>query len=146
MAVIHCCSCRRVGVVVVLFVMLVVVLLLSVVPSRRCCHRRCHRRTTNAQWPSPSMRPPLSPLQSQSHSLQLSLLPSPRCRFHHRRRRHSRRPCRRIDDTNSLNAAITGCRDCCGHHRCHCHRRCIRCSYRCCHCPRLRCHHRHSLY
>ena len=32
-----------------LVVMLIVVFVLSVIPSRRCC--RCHRRTTNAQWP-----------------------------------------------------------------------------------------------
>ena len=83
---VHRCSCRCV--VVVLVVMLVVVLLLSVVPSRRCCpRRRCHRRTTNAQWSSPSLRPPSSLLPSQSHLLQLSPPPSPHCHFHRCRRR-----------------------------------------------------------
>jgi len=105
----HCCfRC----VVVVLIVMLVVVLLLSVIPSRCCCHRRrCHHRTTNAQRPSPSPRPPPSPLPSQSHLLQPSPPPSPRCRFH-RRRHHPRH---RIDNANSLNAAIASCRHCRGH-------------------------------
>ena len=108
---IHCCSICRV--VVVLVVMLVVVLLLSVVPSHCCCHRRrCHHQTTTVQWPSPSPRPPPSPLPLQSHSLQLSVPPSPRCHFHRRRRCHGHCPRRRINNANSLNAAIAGC-----HHR-----------------------------
>ena len=141
------CSCHLV--VVVLVVMLVVVLLLSVVPSRRCCHRcRCHRQTTNAQRPSPSPWPPLSPLPSQSHSLQLSPPSSPCRRFHRRRRRHGHCPRRRIADANSLNSAITiaGCRHRRGHRRGRCRRRCIRCSHRCHHRPRLRCHHCRSLH
>jgi len=141
---IHRCSCRRV--VVVLFVMLVIVLLLSIVPSRRRCHRHCHHQTTNTQWPSPSLRPPPSPLPSQSHSLQQSPPPSPCCRFHRHRRHHGHRPCRHIDDTNFLNAAIAGCHNRCSHRRRCCHRRCIRCSHRCLHRPCLHCHHHHSLY
>jgi hypothetical protein len=130
---VHRCSCRRV--VVVLVVMLVVVLSLSVVPSRRCCHRRrCHRQTTNAKRPSPSPWPPLSPLLSQWHSLQLSPLPSPRCRLH-RHCRLGNRPRRRIDDANSLNAAIAGFRHFRGNRR-RC-RRCRRIRYSHCrrHCP-----------
>ena len=46
----------------------------------------------------------------------------------------------RIDEANSLNAAIAGCRHRRGHHRRRCRRRCIRCSHRC----RHRCHHRRS--
>ena len=149
---VHRCSCRLVVVmlVVMLIVMLVVVLLLSVVPSRRCCHRcRCHRQTTNAQRPSPSPWPPLSPLPSQSHSLQLSPPSSPCRRFHRRFRRHGHCPRRRIANANSLNSAITtiaGCRHHRGHRRGCCHRRCIRCSHRCRHRPHLRCHHRRSLH
>jgi hypothetical protein len=50
-------------------------------------------------------------------------------------------PRRRIDDANSLNAAIAGCHQSRGHRRLCCLRHCICCSHRC----RHRCHHRHSL-
>ena len=49
-------------------------------------------------------------------------------------------PSRRIDDENSLNTAIAGCRHRRGHRRRRCCRRCIRCSHR----YRHRCHHRRS--
>ena len=124
------CSCPRV--VVVLVVMLIVVLLLSVVPSCCCCHcRRCHCQTTNAQPPLPSLLAPPLPLLSQLHSLQLSPPPSPCCRFHRHCQRHGHRPRCRIDDANSLNAAITGRCHCHGHRHCCCHCRCICCSHRC---------------
>ena len=114
---VHRCRCHRV--IVVLVVMLVVVLLLSVVPSRRCVAVTIATAISIAAVAITATLTSLPPSPPSSTRL------SPR---------------RRIDDANSLNTAIAGCRHCRGHRRRRCRRHCIRCSHRC----RHRCHHRRS--